>query len=53
MDVCWAHAYFEREGYFGCMPIFGEKIYFVKRPNFGREDLILECAQQMARKKHP
>jgi hypothetical protein len=38
---CWVQAYFEKEVYFGCRPIFGErsilgKTYFWKgRPNFG------------------
>jgi hypothetical protein len=41
LGACWAQAYFEKEGYFGRRPIFGEKVYFGKdlilerRPNFG------------------
>jgi hypothetical protein len=43
--TCWVEAYFGKEGYFGRIHIFGEKVYFGK-------DLILECAQLMARKQH-
>jgi hypothetical protein len=35
LGACWMQAYFEKEGYFGCIPNFGEQIYFGK-------DLILE-----------
>jgi hypothetical protein len=41
LGACWVQAYFEKEVYFGCRPIFGEifvlgKTYFWKgRPNFG------------------
>jgi hypothetical protein len=41
LGACWVQAYFEKEGYFGCRHIFGEKVYFGKdlilerRPNFG------------------
>jgi hypothetical protein len=39
-SLFWAQAYFWR------------KICFGERPNFGKEDLILEHAQEVARKKH-
>jgi hypothetical protein len=45
MLCCWEHSYFVKEDYFGCMPTFGEKIYFGK-------DLILERVQQLEIKKH-
>jgi hypothetical protein len=31
---------------------FWRRICFGERPIFGKEDLILECKQQVARKKH-
>jgi hypothetical protein len=43
LGACWVQAYFEKEVYFGRMPIFGEG-YFEERPIFGKEDLILEQA---------
>jgi hypothetical protein len=60
---CWEEAYFEKEVYFGCRPIlrrnsilgtclFLEKDLFWERPIFGKEDLILEHAQQVERKKY-
>jgi hypothetical protein len=30
LGACWAHAYFEKEVYFGRRPIFVENIYFGK-----------------------
>jgi hypothetical protein len=27
LGAYWEQAYFEKEGYFGCMPIFGENTY--------------------------
>jgi hypothetical protein len=31
LGACCAHAYFEKEVYFGCMPIFGEGSIFGER----------------------
>ena len=59
----WAQTYFEKEVSFGRRPIlrrksilgaclFLEKDMFRERSIFGNEDLILECAQQVARNQH-
>jgi hypothetical protein len=47
---CWVQAYFEKGGIFWVHASFWRRIYLEERHIFGKEDLILEHAQQVARK---